>query len=65
MPGQETDLLFERLHFPQDFLCGPRSMTEVSTRDGSTGNSGRDQLLTLGLRGVESVWASRAAFPSR
>ena len=65
MPWQETDPIFERLHFAQDLASGQWTMTERCTRYGISRNTGckwRDRLLALGLRGLEEQ--SRAPLSS-
>ncbi len=56
MPWQETDPMFERLHFAQDLASGLWTMTELCTRYGISRNSGykwRERVLALGVRGLE------------
>ena len=56
MPWQETDPMFERLHFFQDLASGQWTMTELCTRYGISRNTGykwRERYLALGVRGVE------------
>jgi len=54
MPWQETDPMFERLHFAQDIACGQWTITEWCSRYGISRNTGykwRERLLALGVRG--------------
>ena len=65
MPWQETDPMFERLHFFQDLASGQWTMTELCTRYDISRNTGykwRERWLSLGVRGVEEQ--SRAPLSS-
>ena len=58
MPWQETDPMFERRHFFQDWASGQWSMTELCTRDGisrDTGYKWRERFLSRGVRRVDDV----------